>query len=455
MTQAIPGPSSTSRSQDIGAFQDNKAHGFVVDYTNSLGNWVKDADGNVFLDMFAQIASIAVGYNHPELLQLARSDEFVTAAMNRPAIGSFPPMKWAEWIQTGINAPQFRPKGLDQVYTTMCGSCANESAFKAAFIAYQARLRGEDASFTEEELQSCMKNASPGSPSLSILSFTKAFHGRLLGSLSTTRSKAVHKIDIPAFDWPVCPWPDVKYPMSAHLAENAKAEEKSLAMVEELIESWKSKSPVAAIVIEPIASEGGDQHASPAFFRSLRELTKRLGVYMIVDEVQTGVGATGTLWAHEKWDLDTPPDAVTFSKKMQAAGFYHNLELRPNMPYRQYGTWMGDPIRTLQARGILNVIAKNNLVEHTANVGNYIYQELDQLQSDSIVNLRGQGQGTFIAWDAQSPGKRDELIKRMKAKGVHLGGCGERAVRLRPMLVFEKHHADLFLTHLSDVLKEM
>lgn len=86
-------------------------------------------------------------------------------------------------------------------------------------------------------------------------------------------------------------------------------------MVEETIEAWKGKAPVAGIIIEPIASEGGDQHASPAFFRGLRALTKRLGVYMIVDEVQTGVGATGTLWAHEKWNLDTPPDAVTFSKK--------------------------------------------------------------------------------------------------------------------------------------------
>lgn len=104
---------------------------------------------------------------------MARSDEFVTAAMNRPAIGSFPPAKWAEWIQTGIGAPQFRPKGLDQVYTAMCGSCANESAFKAVFIAYQARLRGQDVAFTNEELTSCMTNKAPGSPSLSILSFTK------------------------------------------------------------------------------------------------------------------------------------------------------------------------------------------------------------------------------------------------------------------------------------------
>lgn len=88
-----------------------------------------------------------------------------------------------------------------------------------------------------------------------------------------------------------------------------------MANVEETIHLWKSKSPVAGVIIEPIASEGGDQHASPSFFRKLRALTKKLGVYLIVDEVQTGVGATGTLWAHEKWGLETPPDAVTFSKK--------------------------------------------------------------------------------------------------------------------------------------------
>lgn len=140
---------------------------------------------------------------------------------------------------------------------------------------------------------------------------------------------------------------------------------------------------------------------------------------------------------------------------MQAAGFYHNLDLRPEVPYRQYGTWMGDPIRALQARGILDIIAQNNLVERTANVGNYIYQELNKLNPTQINNLRGEGQGTFIAWDAQSPAKRDELIKKMKHRGIHLGGCGDKAVRLRPMLVFEKHHADLFLSHLSEVVQEL
>jgi 4-aminobutyrate aminotransferase/(S)-3-amino-2-methylpropionate transaminase len=96
------------------------------------------------------------------------------------------------------------------------------------------------------------------------------------------------------------------------------------------------------VIIEPILSEGGDKHASPSFFRSLRLKAREHGAFFIVDEVQTGVGATGTFWAHEKWGLKEgeEPDFVTFSKKMQAAGIYHKKATRPNAPYRNYNTWM-------------------------------------------------------------------------------------------------------------------
>lgn len=104
----------------------------------------------------------------------------------------------------------------------------------------------------------------------------------------------------------------------------------------------KSTSPVAAVIIEPILSEGGDKHASPAYFRQLRALAKKHGAYFIVDEVQTGVGATGKFWAHEHWGLEQgeEPDMVTFSKKMQASGIYHKTSMRPGESYRIYGTWM-------------------------------------------------------------------------------------------------------------------
>lgn len=393
---------------------------------------------NVDLDSYAQIASIPVGYNNPHLREVAASPEMITSLINRPALGNFPSADWAHILKTGIL--KVAPKGLNQVFTAMAGSDANEIAYKAAFMYHcQTQRGGPQVEFTEEEMNSAMQNHSPGSPQLSILSFKSAFHGRLFGSLSTTRSKPIHKLDIPAFDWPQATFPSLKYPLEDHVQENAQEEQRCLQEVEQLIKEYHN--PVAAVMVEPIQSEGGDNHASPSFFRGLREITKRNNVLFIVDEVQTGVGATGKFWAHDYWNLDTPPDMVTFSKKAQTAGYYYgNPALRPNKPYRQFNTWMGDPARALIFRGIIDEIERNNLVENTRVTGAYLYAGLERLAKQypqHFQNLRGKGQGTFIAWD--SP-KRDEILAKAKTVGINIGGSGVNAVRLRPMLVFQKHH---------------
>ncbi|KFY49601.1 hypothetical protein V495_00497, partial [Pseudogymnoascus sp. VKM F-4514 (FW-929)] len=208
------------------------------------------------------------------------------------------------------------------------------------------------------------------------------------------------------------------------------------------------------VIVEPIQSEGGDNHASPAFFRGLRELTAKHDVLFIVDEVQTGIGATGKFWAHEHWDLPTPPDMVTFSKKAQTAGYYYgNPALRPNKPYRQFNTWMGDPARAILFRGIIEEVKRLNLVEHTAKTGDYLYAGLEKLAAKypgQFNNLRGKGQGTFIAFD--SP-QRDEFLKKAKTVGINIGGSGASAVRLRPMLIFDQGHADILLEALEKIVK--
>jgi 4-aminobutyrate aminotransferase/(S)-3-amino-2-methylpropionate transaminase len=120
-----------------------------------------------------------------------------------------------------------------------------------------------------------MKNATPGTPDLVALSFKSAFHGRLFGSLSLTRSKAIHKLDIHAFDWPAVSFPKIKYPLEEFEAENAESESRAIAEVEECIVEWSKKGKnVAALIVEPIQSEGGDNHASPNFFRALRTITR-------------------------------------------------------------------------------------------------------------------------------------------------------------------------------------
>lgn len=295
------------------------------------------------------------------------SPKAISSLINRPALGNFPPGDWEALLKSGILA--VAPKGLNQVFTAMAGSDAIETSYKAAFI-YKRRMdrmdRGEGEDFTTEEMVSAMKNQPPGSPNLAIMSFKNAFHGRLFGSLSTTRSKPIHKLDIPSFNWPQATFPRLKYPLEENVEANKKEEACRLDEVEDIIKTWNC--PIAAVVVEPIQSEGGDNHASPEFFQGLRKVTQKHSVLLIVDEVQTGIGATGKFWAHDYWGLESPPDMVTFSKKAQTAGYYFgNPLLRPNLPYRQFNTWMGDPVRAMLFRAIIQEIEKHDLVKNTVN----------------------------------------------------------------------------------------
>ncbi|KAH6636249.1 aminotransferase class-III-domain-containing protein [Chaetomium tenue] len=446
----IPGPKSKAAIAELDEVFDTRSLNMLTDYTKSVGNYIADPDGNVLLDVYAQIASIPLGYNNPALRKAAQSDDMINGIINRPALGNFPPAEWAGILKTGIL--KVAPKGLNQVFTAMAGSDANETAYKAAFMWRRQRERGgPNVEFTEEEMNSAMNNQPPGASQLSILSFKTGFHGRLFGSLSTTRSKPIHKLDIPAFDWPQATFPQLKYPLDQHAAENAAAERAALDEVERLLTTYHV--PPCAVVVEPIQSEGGDNHATPAFFRGLREVTRKHGVLLIVDEVQTGVGATGRFWAHEHWDLPHPPDMVTFSKKAQTAGYYFgDPALRPNKPYRQFNTWMGDPARALLFRAIVDEVEKHDLVRHTERVGNYLFGKLEGLAAKypgEFQNLRGKGMGTFIAFD--NP-RRDQFLAVAKKLGVNIGGSGQSAVRLRPMLIFEEKHADILVEVLEKII---
>lgn len=185
---------------------------------------------------YSQIASIAVGYNNPTLAAAAKSPEMISALVNRAAIGNFPSSRWHDQLQTGLL--RVAPEGLDKVFTAQSGSEANELAYKASFMLHRRKERGEGVEWTDEEVTSCIANSKPGSPELAVLSFANSFHGRGFGSLSTTRSKAVHKLDIPSFNWPSAPFPALKYPLEQHEAENAVEEKRCLEEVERLITSW-------------------------------------------------------------------------------------------------------------------------------------------------------------------------------------------------------------------------
>merc|ERR1719160_873614 len=229
---------------------------FFCDFKKSEGNYLVDADGNRMLDMFAHIASIPLGYNHPTMMEVTNSDAMREMTTNRAALGFFPPSDWGALLQNTLM--QAAPEGMGNVMTMPCGSSANENAYKAAFICWRSRERVEKGmkslDFSSEEMTSCMTGDSPGSANeLTILSFQGGFHGRTFGALTTTHSKAIHKLDVPSFNWPTAPFPKLKFPLEEHAAENAAEEKRVLGEVDQILKDQKAKGrPVAGMIIEPI-----------------------------------------------------------------------------------------------------------------------------------------------------------------------------------------------------------
>jgi 4-aminobutyrate aminotransferase/(S)-3-amino-2-methylpropionate transaminase len=159
------------------------------------------------------------------------------------------------------------------------------------------------------------------------------------------------------------------------------------------------------------------------------------------------------MWAHEYWELDTPPDFVTFSKKMQAAGFYHRPADRAPAPYQNFNTWIGDPMRALQMGVIVEEIRRHDLLRTVRESGEALMaglRRMERAHAGKIANVRGLG--TLIAFDFPSAALRDAFASTMRNGGVQISGCGERSIRLRPMLIFTPTHADLLLRHIDATL---
>lgn len=158
-------------------------------------------------------------------------------------------------------------------------------------------------------------------------------------------------------------------------------------------------------------AEGGDNHLSSEFAHGLQALTKELGIYLIVDEVQTGVAQTGKFWAHEHWNLPSPPDYVTFAKKMLSCGVYYSDKDMMATAYRHFNTFMGDPVRAVLTAKMNETVKEDKLIELCQEVGEHLQDGLRKIAAKYPKYVQDvRGKGTFIAFDSESVPDRDNLL---------------------------------------------
>jgi len=452
---SIPGPRSKAMMTELSQIQSMASIQFFVDYKASIGNYIVDVDGNKMLDVFTNISSIPLGYNHPALLEAASTEDMVTSLVNRPALGVYPGEDWGKKLRSVLMS--VAPRGSDNIITMMCGTCSNENAMKLVFMKYAEKMRGGREAFTQEELQSAMEGKQPGIPKMCMISFHGSFHGRTIGCLSVTHSKPIHLVDIPLMGWPTCRYPRYRYPLADWEKENKAEDEACLAQVEDTILSQQASGcPAAGIIAEPVQAEGGDYHGSAHWFQGLQNLCRKYDMQLIIDEVQTGGGATGKMWMHEHFNLEHGADIVTFSKKMMAGGLYHKTDLAPKLPARIFNTWVGEPSKLVLLQAMLQTIHREKLLERVTAVGKDMMQGLENLQARYPGVLHSaRGCGTFSAIDCDTAARRDLIVSRLRTKGVHLGVCGESTIRFRPSLTFDNCHLAILLDRMDAVLAEV
>jgi 4-aminobutyrate aminotransferase/(S)-3-amino-2-methylpropionate transaminase len=438
----LPGPRARALMARGGFDMQSIYRATVFDDARSQGCAIVDVDDNVFLDLFASFALGAVGYNHPSLLAVAQSEAFARAAINPTSTPFVTAPSWFDFLEQ--MQTRYAPPGTARMFCVDSGGEGVESALKAAFIVHGERRRvadGQSANpleLSDTQKAEIMDNA--GTDAV-VVAFDGAFHGRGFGSMSATHSKVVHKADLPAFPWPAAPFPAQRWPLARFAEENARAEAAALAELGRLLDRHPGR--VAAVIVEPVQSEGGDRHADPSFFRGVQALAHAAGAALVLDEVQTGVGISGSLWTHEQFALARPPDLVAFGKKMQLGGFFATEDFVIRQFGRMYQTRNGDRARAMLGLAIHEVIADEDLLANVQTTGAYFLARLEELaERYPALITEARGRGFLLAFDLPTPASRDEFLKRCLQRAVFASYTGTRSVRLRPHLITGQAEVD-------------
>jgi L-lysine 6-transaminase len=421
------------------------ADGFplVFDFEKSHGAWIHDArSGKDLLDFCSFFASNPLGYNHPGLKVPEFLKTLNRVAQLKPSLSDLYSVEFAWFVETFERLAL--PPHMRYVFFIEGGALGVENALKTAFDWKVRRNRAKGV---------------PGEKGQQVIHFREAFHGRSGYTLSLTNTDPVKTDLFPKFRWPRIENPKLRFPVTPEVERDVTAaEQRALDQIERAFA--ENADDVAAIIVEPIQAEGGDNHFRPQFLQAVERKAREHDAFFIVDEVQAGVGITGRMWAHEHFGLR--PDAIAFGKKMQVCGCMVGPrvdEVPDNVfkvPSRINSTFGGNLTDMVRAGRYLEVIHEDRLLDNARVVGDRLVEGLRALERETGGLIRNaRGRGLMIALDLETAELRARARERMLANGLLLLACGVRSIRFRPPLNLTAAEADAGLEILRKSLKEL
>ena len=393
----------------------------IIDLNKSHGSWLVDArDSREYLDLFSMFASLSVGYNHPYLID--NKERLMSSAINKPTNSDVYSVEMAEFVSTMGRVAQ--PDYLPYAFYIEGGGLAVENALKTAFD-WKVRKN---------------LSAGKGEKGSKIIHFKECFHGRTGYTMSLTDSPDPRKtLYFPQFDWPRIDNPKINFPLDQNLDLVIEREKHAINQIKDAITN--NPDEIAGLIIEPIQGEGGDNHFRKEFLAELRNLANESDFLLIYDEVQTGVGVTGNMWAHQAFGDAVRPDIISFGKKTQVCGIFGGKRLDEvdnnvfHESSRLNSTWGGSLVDMVRFTIYLEIIENEKLVQNASAVGEQETSCLHSLQSnhDNLVS-NARNRGLFGAFDLPNSDTRDKAINSISNEGAMMLGCGTRSIRFRPHL---------------------
>lgn len=393
----------------------------VFDPARSRGSRFVDAvSGREWIDFYSFYASQPIGFNHPHFDRSDVRADLLSAAKFKVANADVYSVQFATFVSTFARVMGLPP--LERYFFIEGGAPAVENALKAAM---DWKVRKNLA-------------AGRGERGTEIIHFERAFHGRTGYALSLTNTDPRKTAYFAKFPWPRISAPAVDFSLPEAERERRAAEKEALAerQLREVLD--QKRADIAAIIIEPIQGEGGDNQFRGEFLRTLRRLCDENEVLLIFDEVQCGAGLTGRNWCCQHFEV--LPDLLVFGKKIQVGGVMAGPrldEVKDNcfrLPSRISSTWGGNFTDYVRSTHFLRIMEAEKLVENARDKGQHLLAELQTLARRHPMLSAVRGRGLMLAFDLPDARRRDAFWKGCYELGLLVVRCGERSIRLRPVL---------------------